>query len=156
LHNTMTTKRSTQRWHNGFIPWFGQVQHLPTPRCGVPMDEGCNQPLSSGPKTHLNTTVFCFVYYIPFARNLHNLEPLALTLDVHKEARSKGGMRNTQKTRNQSTNMHTNHNKSSQHNPASSQLKWSSSSYHKESNARNRSLGAYECLENAWCLPPCA
>ncbi|KAL5677400.1 hypothetical protein ACJX0J_013531, partial [Zea mays] len=30
-----------------FIPWFGQVQHLPTPRCGVPMDEGCNQPLSS-------------------------------------------------------------------------------------------------------------
>jgi hypothetical protein len=44
------------------------------------MDEGCNQPLSSGPKTHLNTTVFCFVYYIPLARNLHNLEPLALTI----------------------------------------------------------------------------
>jgi len=43
-----------------FIPWFGQVQHLPTPRCGVPTDEGCNQPLSSGPKTHLNTTMFCF------------------------------------------------------------------------------------------------
>jgi hypothetical protein len=82
-----------------FIPWFGQVQHLPTPRCGVPTDEGCNQPLSSGPKTHLNTTVFCFVYYIPFARNLHNLEPLALTLDVHKEAQSKRGMSNTHKTR---------------------------------------------------------
>jgi hypothetical protein len=63
-----------------FIPWFGQVQHLPTPRCGVPTDESCNQPLSSGPKTHLNTTVFCFAYYIPFARNLHNLEPLVLTL----------------------------------------------------------------------------
>jgi hypothetical protein len=44
------------------------------------MDEGCNQPLSSGQKTHLNTTVFCFVYYIPLARNLHNLEPPALTL----------------------------------------------------------------------------
>jgi hypothetical protein len=57
-----------------FIPWFGQVQNLPTPRCGVPTDEGCNQPLSSGPKTHLNTTVFCFVYYIPLARNLHNLD----------------------------------------------------------------------------------
>jgi hypothetical protein len=81
-----------------FIPWFGQDQHLPTPRCGVPTDEGCNQPLSSGPKTHLNTTVFCLLYFILFARNLHNLEPLALTLEVHKEARSKGGMSNTLKT----------------------------------------------------------
>jgi hypothetical protein len=43
------------------------------------MDEGCNQPLSSGPKTHLNTTVFAFLFNIPFARNLHNLESLALT-----------------------------------------------------------------------------
>jgi hypothetical protein len=62
-----------------FISWFGQDQRLPTPRCGVPTDEGCNQPLSSGPKTHLNTTVFCLLYYIPLARNLHTLEPLALT-----------------------------------------------------------------------------
>jgi hypothetical protein len=63
-----------------FIPWFGQDQRLPTTRCGVPMDEGCNQPLSSGLKTHLNTMMFCLLYYIPFARNLHTLEPLALTL----------------------------------------------------------------------------
>jgi hypothetical protein len=42
-------------------------------------------------------------------------------------------MSNTHKTRNQSINMHTSHNKSSQHNPASSQLKWSSNCYHKES-----------------------
>jgi hypothetical protein len=137
-------------------PVVRPVQNLPTPRCGVPTDKGCNQPLSSGPKTYLNTTVFCFLDYIPFARNLHNLEPLALTIDVHKEARSKGGMSNTHKTRNQSTNTHTSRNKSSQHNSTSTQLKWSSSSYLKESNARNRSLGAWECLENAWCTPPCA
>jgi hypothetical protein len=79
-----------------------------------------------------------------------------LHFDVHKEARSKGGMSNTHKTQSQSDNTHTSHNKSSQHNPTSSQLKWSSSCYHKESNARNRSLGAFECLENAWCAPPCA
>jgi hypothetical protein len=84
-----------------FIPWFGQDQRLPTPCCGVPTNEGCNQPLSSGPKTHLNTTVFCLLYYIPFARNLHNLESLALTLVVHKEARSKGGMSNAHNTQNQ-------------------------------------------------------
>jgi hypothetical protein len=78
-----------------FISWFGQDQRLPTPRCGVPTDEGCNQPLSSGPKTHLNTTVFYLLYYNPFARNLHTLEPLALKLEIHKEAQSKGGMRNS-------------------------------------------------------------
>ena len=46
--------------------------------------------------------VLLSLYYIPLARNLHNLEPLALTLDVHKEARSKEGMSNAHKTQNQS------------------------------------------------------
>jgi hypothetical protein len=125
-----------------FIPWFGQVQHLPTPRCGVPMDKGCNQPLSSGPKTHLNNTVFCFHFTISHLRGISTTWSLSpLHFDVHEEARSKGGMNNTHKTRNQSTNTHTSHNKSSQHNPTSSQLKWSSSCYHKESNVRNQSLG---------------
>jgi hypothetical protein len=65
-----------------------------------------------------------------------------LHFEVHREAQSKGGMSNTHKTRNQSTNTHTSHNKSSQHNLASSRLKWSSNCYRKESNARNQSLGA--------------
>jgi hypothetical protein len=56
---------------------------------------------------------------------------------VHKEAWSKGGMSNAHKTQNQSDNTHTSHNKSSQHNSKSSLLKWSSSCYHEESNARN-------------------
>jgi hypothetical protein len=116
-------KRSITEMAQWFIPWFGQDQRLPTPHCGVPTDEGCNQPLSSGPKTHLNTTVFCLLYYIPFARNLHTLEPLALTLEVHKEARSKRGISNTLKTRNHSNTTHTSRNKSSQHNSMSSQLK---------------------------------
>jgi hypothetical protein len=50
------------------------------------------------------------LYFIPFARNLHTLEPLALTLEIHKEARSKGGMSNTLKTRNHSNTTHTSHN----------------------------------------------
>jgi hypothetical protein len=32
--------------------------------------------------------LLCFQY--PVARNLHNLEPLALTIEVHKETQSKG------------------------------------------------------------------
>jgi hypothetical protein len=59
-----------------------------------------------------------------------------------KKHGSKAGMSNTHKTQNQSTNTHTSHNSSSQHNPNSSLLKWSSICYHKESNARNWSLGA--------------
>ena len=126
------------------IPWFGQDQRLPTPRCGVPTDEGCNQPLSSGPKTYLNTTVFCFVYFIPLARNLHNLEPLALTLLMFtKKHGVRKGMSNTHKTsKDQSNSTHTSRNKSSQHNPTSSQLNKSSRCYHEETNAWNRSLGA--------------
>ena len=54
-----------------------------------------------------------------------------------KKHGSKTGMSNAHKTQNHSTNTHTSHNSSSQHNPKSSLLKWSSSCYHKESNARN-------------------
>jgi hypothetical protein len=34
------------------------------PRCGVPMDEGCTQPLSSDPMINLNTTAF-FLNLLP-------------------------------------------------------------------------------------------
>jgi hypothetical protein len=49
------------------------------------MDEGCTQPLSSDPMINLNTTIFS-LDFLPFARNLHNLEPLALTMMITKEA----------------------------------------------------------------------
>jgi hypothetical protein len=55
------------------------------PRCGVSMDEGCTQPLSSDPMINLNTTAFFLIVFLPFARNLHNLEPLALTMMITKE-----------------------------------------------------------------------
>jgi hypothetical protein len=52
------------------------------PRCGIPMDEGYTQPLSSDPMINLNTTIFLCLYLFPFVRNLHNLEPLALTTKI--------------------------------------------------------------------------
>ena len=96
LNKTQYHKRSNTEMTQWFIPWFGQDQRLPTPRCGVPTDESCTQLLSSDPMINLNTTVLCFSFLIPFARNLHNLEPLALTIEVHKETQSKGG--NEQRT----------------------------------------------------------
>jgi hypothetical protein len=56
------------------------------PRCSVPMDECCTQPLSSDPMINLNTTVFFLIVFFPFVRNLHKLEPLALTRLITKNA----------------------------------------------------------------------
>jgi hypothetical protein len=100
------------------------------PRCGVPMDEDCTQPLSSDPMINLNTTVFFFLILSP------------LQLMITKKHESKGGKSNTHKTQNQSTITHTSHNLSSKHNSGSSLLNWSSSHYLKESNTREWSLGA--------------
>jgi hypothetical protein len=119
------------------------------PRCGVPMDEGCTQPLSSDPMINLNTTTFFLIVFFPFARNLHNLESLALTVEITKKAHSKVGKSNTHKTQIRSTPTHTSHNLISKHNTRSSQLNWSSNHKHRESNVWSWSLGVLGCLVNA-------
>jgi hypothetical protein len=50
------------------------------------MDEGCTQPLSSDPMINLNTMTFLLIVFLLFARNLHKLEPLALTIRITKKA----------------------------------------------------------------------
>jgi hypothetical protein len=86
-----------------FVPWFGQVQHLPTPRCGVPTDEGCTQPLSSSPKTHLNTTMFAFLLYPACEESPQLGASRPYNMMFTKKHGSKAGMSNTHKTQNQST-----------------------------------------------------
>jgi hypothetical protein len=55
----------------------GSTEGLP-PCCGVPMDEGCTQPLSSDPEIKLEYHN-CLPYNIfLFVRNLHKLEFLTL------------------------------------------------------------------------------
>jgi hypothetical protein len=103
------------------------------PRCGVPMDEGCTQPLSSDPMINLNTMVFFFIRLSPVCEESPQLG--ASQLMITKKHGSKGGESNTHKTQNESTISHTSHNSSSKYNARSSQLKWSSSHYLKESNA---------------------
>jgi hypothetical protein len=56
------------------------------PRCGVPMDEDCTQPLSSDPMIKLNTTTFLLIVFFLFVKNLHKLEPLTLTILITKNA----------------------------------------------------------------------
>jgi hypothetical protein len=89
------------------------------------MDEGCTQPLSSDPMINLNTTAFFLIVFFPFARNLHNLESLALTIEITKKAQRKVGKSNTQKTQISSTTTHTGEDLSSNDNSGSAQLEWS-------------------------------
>ena len=79
------TEKATQETRD-FYPVVRPSNTCLLPRCGVPMDEGCTQPLSSDPMINLNTTAFFLIVFLPFARNLHNLEPLALTMMITKEA----------------------------------------------------------------------
>jgi imidazoleglycerol phosphate dehydratase HisB len=87
------TKQSQEATHetHDFYPVVRPSNTCLLPHCGVPMDEGCTQPLSSDPMIDLNTTVFSFRVFFPVARNLHNLESLALTIEITKKHKSKGG-----------------------------------------------------------------
>jgi hypothetical protein len=82
-----------------FIPWFGQVKHLPSPRCGVPTDEGCTQPLSSDPMIHLNTTII-FITSLSLLWGISTNWSLSrLTQKISNEHRSKDEKQHTQKAR---------------------------------------------------------
>jgi hypothetical protein len=84
LVRTKQSQEATHETHD-FYPVVRPSNTCLLPRCGVPMDEGCTQPLSSNPMIHLNTTTFFLIVFLPFARNLHNLEPLALTMMITRE-----------------------------------------------------------------------
>jgi hypothetical protein len=92
------------------------------------------------------------LYYIPLARNLHNLEPLALTKMFTKKHGSKDGMSNACKTQKQS-------------NPRT-QVTTRALNTTQRVHYSNGALAAITknqmcgievlVLRNAWCIPPCA
>jgi hypothetical protein len=102
LQDTITTRRSTQ-----IDTWvYPVVRPSPTlaySRCGVPTDEGCNQPLSSGPKTHWNTMMFCFLLYPACEESPQLGASRPYNMMFTKKHGSKAGMSNAHKTQNQST-----------------------------------------------------
>jgi hypothetical protein len=87
------TKQSQEATHetHDFYPVVRPSNTCLLPRCGVPMDEDCTQPLSSDPMINLNTTTFFIIVFLPFARNLHRLESLALTSLSQENHSSKRG-----------------------------------------------------------------
>jgi hypothetical protein len=83
--NTIITEKATQERRNFYLVVRPSDTCL-LPRCGVPMDKGCTQPLSSDLMINLNTTTSFLIVFLPFARNLHKLESLALTIKITKKA----------------------------------------------------------------------
>jgi hypothetical protein len=153
---TKQSQRKQSQETRDFYPVVRPSNTCLLPRCGVPMDKGCTQPLSSDRLINLNTTAF---YLIVFSRlrgisTSWSLSPLQYwSQRTHK---SKVGKSNTHQTQISSITTHTSHDLSSKHNARSSQLKWSSNHYHKESNVWSWSLWVLGCLVNAWVTPPCA
>jgi hypothetical protein len=142
LQNTITTRRSTQI---GTVV-YPVVRPSPTLAYSMlwrPNGRGLHStPLKrSKDPLEYHGVLLCLLY--PACEESPQLgASRPYNLMFTKKHGSKDGMSNAHKTQNQSTNTHTSHNSSSQHNPKSSLLKWSSSCYHKESNARNWSLRA--------------
>jgi hypothetical protein len=142
LQNTITTRRSTQI-DTVVYPVVRPSPTLAYSTLWRPNGRGLHStPLKrSKDPLEYHGVLLCLLY--PACEESPQLgASRPYNLMFTKKHGSKDGMSNAHKTQNQSTNTHTSHNSSSQHNPKSSLLKWSSSCYHKESNARNWSLGA--------------
>jgi hypothetical protein len=142
LQDTITTIRSTQIG----IVVYPVVRPSPTLAYSTlwrPNGRGLHSTPLKRSKDLLEYHGVCFVSLYPACEESPQLGAARpYNLMFTKKHGSKAGMSNAHKTQNQSTNTHTSHNSSSQHDPRSSLLKWSSSCYHKESNAWNWSLGA--------------
>jgi hypothetical protein len=82
---TKQSQEATHKTHD-FYPVVRPSNTCLLSRSGVPMDEGCTQPLSSDLMINLNTTVYFLIVFPLFARNLHKLEPLVLTIEITKNA----------------------------------------------------------------------
>jgi hypothetical protein len=139
-----------------FIRWFGQVEHLPSPRCGVPMDEGVTQPLSSDPKINLNTTVLFISSLSLFEESPqvgashpykfdHN-ETTGVRERIETHARAK--VITTTHTQVKKRAHNTTHQVHSSN--KCSNLK------HNELNACLWSLDILRCSRGAWCSVPCS
>jgi hypothetical protein len=97
--------------------------------------------------------VFALLIFIPLARNLHRLESLALTLKIHKEARSKGGKQHTQI--HSETRTHAAKIRAQRLSPSFSQEQ-SSNHLEQQTDAQRLSVDDQECSKVAWFTPPCA
>jgi hypothetical protein len=151
--NTITTRNQSQRWHGGY-----PVVRPSTKLSYSTLWRPNGRELHSTPLKWSNDQleyhgVLAFLFSIPFARNLHNLESLALTIEFHKEAQSKGGNQHTQIYSKMRT--HTAKNRAQKTISKFSQER-SSNHWEWQTNAQRLRVDDQECSKVAWISPPCA
>jgi hypothetical protein len=83
--NTDNQRESAQETHD-FYPVVRPSNTCLLPRCGVLMDEGCTQPLSSDPMINLNNTVFSFLSLFPVCEESPQLGASRPYNDDHKRS----------------------------------------------------------------------
>jgi hypothetical protein len=137
-----------------FIPWFGQVEHLPTSTLWRPSGRGLHSTPFKRSMIHLNTTVFFLIADVHFVRNLHKLDPLTLTILITmKTTRVREGIETHARARVTAATGTQVKKRAHKHSAASSQLNKCSNLKHNDS---VRSLGILGCSMEAWCFAPCA
>jgi hypothetical protein len=103
LHNTITTRVSTQRWHSGLSRGSAKsntcVLHIVvSQRTRVALN-----PFQAVQRPTWIPRCFAFTLLYPACEESPQLGASRPYKDVHKEAQSKDGMSNAHKTQNQST-----------------------------------------------------
>jgi hypothetical protein len=87
---------ATQETHDFYLVVRPSNSCLLT-RCGVPMDEGCTQPLSSDPMINLNTTVFSLLSILPICEEFPQVgASRPYNIDQKESTRVREGKQRTQ------------------------------------------------------------
>jgi hypothetical protein len=109
----------------GFYPVVRPSNTCLLPRCGVLMDEGCTQPLSSDPMVNLNTTVFSLRSFPVCEESPQVGASRPYKVLITRSTGVREGKQHTQGSI-RSTHTHTSQDLSSKHSTWSSQLERSS------------------------------
>jgi hypothetical protein len=139
--------------HDNFyrVVW-SSIEYLPTPRCGVQMDEGCTQTLSSDPKINLNTTVLSFISIIS---RCEESPQFGVSHALHNWCRMNTRVRgsiHTQELKSQQQHAHKSRNEHTKTTQQSLSSKKRSNLYLNEAMAWLWSLGIVRCSMGAWGL----
>jgi hypothetical protein len=155
LVNKTITEKQHKR-HAIFIPWFGQVILAYFHVVASQWTRVALNPFQVIQWSIWIPRSFIFWVLFPFARNLHKLEPLALTILITKEStRVRMGEQHTQDSNLQ-------HTRTQAKTWAWNVAQWVHNSNGAQitnkidQNAWRRSLDVLVCLENAWYSAPCA
>jgi hypothetical protein len=99
-------RKATHETHD-FYPVVQPSNTCLLPRCGISMDKGCTQPLSSDPMTNLNTLVFSLLSILPVREESPQVgASRPYNIDHKENTRVRMGEQHTQDQNPQHTHAH--------------------------------------------------